>query len=263
MLKKKFSIFAFFILLLFALLTYQSIKGESHFLDFALYPLKLIEQGSTAVTKSVKNVFSTYFLIIGKEEENRNLIAEINKLKEEINKSVEAKLENERLRDLLNLKAERHDYITSAEVFARDPTNWFQILWIDKGANDGIDKDMVAVTSLGPVGRIHKVFGDRANIILLTDVNSSIAVNLQSSRVEGILEGKGDDRCYLKYISKDVDVKAGEKIVTSGLEGIYPRGLLVGHVEYVEKDDEEVFQMIEVVLSQELNAIEEVAILKR
>ena len=263
MLKKKFVGFTFFILLLLALLTYQGVKGESRFIDFPLYPLKLLEQGATTVITGIKNIFGSYFRIVGKEEENRKLLAKINRLEEEKNRIIEAQLENIRLRSLLQLKSERSDYITSAEVFARDSTNWFQILWIDKGKKDGIKKNMVAVTALGPVGRVHKVLDGNANIILLTDVNSSIAVTLQTSRAQGILDGRGDKRCYLKYISKDVEVQPGEIVVTSGLEGIYPPGLVVGSVENVDKNEEEVFQLIEVVPSQDFNTLEEVAILKR
>ena len=122
---------------------------------------------------------------------------------------------------------------------------------------------MVAVTSLGPVGRIHRVFRSGAKVMLITDVNSSVAVRLRSSRTGGILEGRGDDRCYLKYVSKDVEVKLDEPIITSGLEGIYPQGLLIGYVADIKKEGEEMFQLIEVTPSQDLNTLEEVAILKR
>lgn len=263
MLKKKSIIFTFFILLIFALLTYQSIKGESRFLNFPLYPLKIIEQGSTAVIKGVRNLFNSYILIVGKEDENRRLLDRINKFEQEKNRYIEAELENERLRKILQLKSEKSDYVTTAEVFARDPSSWFQLIWINKGKQDGITKDMVAVTPLGPVGRVHRVFNDGAIIILITDVNSSVAVRLQSSRIEGILEGRGDNRCYLKYVAKDAEVRTGERIITSGLEGIYPEGLLIGYITGVKKEGEEMFQLIDAAPAQDLNSVEEVAILKR
>lgn len=122
---------------------------------------------------------------------------------------------------------------------------------------------MVAVTPLGPVGKIHRTLDDGASIILLTDVNSSVAVRLQSTRVGGILEGRGDGTCALKYVSKRAEVKAGELIVTSGLDGIFPEGLLVGYVSEVMKEEGEMFQLIQVIPAQDLNAIEEVVILKR
>ncbi len=263
MLKKKFSIFISFILLVFALLTYQSIKGGGRFIDLPLYPLKLLERAGSAVAGGVKDIFSTYILIIGKEEENRRLRHRINRLEQEKNRYIETELENKRLRKILQLKKKRPDYVTTADVFARDPTNWFQMLWINKGSDDGIAKDMVAIASVGPAGKVQRVFRDTANVILITDVNSSVAVRLQSSRVAGILEGGGDNRCFLKYVSKDVDVKVGERVVTSGLEGIYPEGLLIGYVARVNREGGEMFQLIEVTPAQDLNKVEEVAIFRR
>lgn len=261
--KKKSLFFLFFIFLIFALLTYQSIKGWSRISDYPSYPLRILEQGSSAFIKNVKNFFNTYIIIIGKEDENRRLIEQIKKIGQEKNQYLEAQHENRRLRDLLELKSQRADYVTTAEVFAGDPTNWFQILWINKGMDDGISRDMVAVTPLGVVGRIHKVLKNRANIILMTDINSSVAVRIQSSRIGGILEGRGNDKCYLKYVRQEEDVSVGEKIITSGLGGIYPEGLQAGHITAVRKKDGELFYEIEVVASQNLNAVEEVTILRR
>ena len=263
MLKKKLPIFAVFIFFVFGLLTYQSIKGEGSFTDFPAYPLRIIERVTSSFVSDVKNIVHSYVLIVGKEEENRDLRDKISKLEQEINTYIEEGKENIRLRQMLQLKSRQRNYIASAEVFARDPTNWFQVMWIDKGAKDGISRDMVAMAPGGPVGKIYQVLDEESNIILLTDVNSAVAVRLQASRVEGILEGRGDNRCYLKYVPKEVDVSIGEILITSGLDGIYPEGLQIGSVSLVEKQKDEVFQLIEAVPVQDLNTVEEVIILKR
>jgi len=257
MLKKKIIFFAVFVLLIFGLLTYQSTRGERGVADFPIYPLKVLEQG----TSSIIDFIRSYVPFMGKGE--RNIVLRLAECEGERNRNKEASLENERLRSLLQLKSERADYVAAARVFARDPTNWFQILWIDKGLDNGIAKNMVAVTPLGPVGKIHRVMKERAGIILITDVNSSVAVRLQTSRVEGILEGRGDNRCYLKYIAKDVEVAEGESVITSGLDGIYPDGLLIGNVYSVDKEGGELFQLIVVAPSQDLNKVEDVVILRK
>jgi rod shape-determining protein MreC len=263
MLKKKLLLFIVFILFLFALLTYQSIKGKSYFPDLPLYPLKILERGSSAVINSVKEVIDAYVLIIGKEEENRRLLDEVGKYRQKENRYIEAEIENERLKKLLELRSKRRDVVTSAEVFARDPSNWFQIIWIDKGSTSEVERDMVALSRDGPVGKVHRVLDTVSSVILITDVNSSIAVRLQSSRIEGILEGRGDDRCNLKYISKDRVVKVGEKVITSGLEGIYPEGLLVGYISAVREEGRELFQLVEVTPIQDLTSIEEVLLIRK
>jgi len=263
MLKKKIFLFALFVLLVFALLSYQSMKGESRFADFPFHPLRVLEQATSAVTDKIDNIINTYVMVIGKEAENKRLLSTIKGHESELNRFMELEHENERLRKILKLKSSRRDYMATADVFARDPTNWFQVFWINKGKSSGIEKDMVAVTPTGPVGKINRVFEGEASISLITDVNSSVAVRLQSSRTEGILEGRGDDICILKYVSKEADVISGEKIITSGLDGIYPKGLLIGYVSKVTREEGEMFKVIEVRLSQDLGTVEEVMILKK
>lgn len=257
MLKKKIIFFALFVFVVFGLLTYQSTQGERRIIDFSIYPLKILEQGSSSLIK----FFRDYVPFFGKDRQDPTL--RLAECEGERNRYKEAAYENERLRSILQLKSERADYIAAAGVFARDPTNWFQIMWINKGLDDGITRDMVAVTPLGPVGKVHRVFREKADIVLITDVNSSVAVRLQTSRVEGILEGRGDNRCYLKYIAKDVEVAAGENVITSGLDGIYPEGLLIGYVTDVNKEGGEIFQLIEVEPSQDLSRVEDVVILRK
>ncbi len=261
--KKRFFIYAVLILLVFFLLTYQSIKGKGHLSGIPSYPLRLITQGSSAVINKVMDVFYAYILIIGKDEENRRLRKRIEIYDRVKNRYIEAEYENDRLRRLLDLKSASAGRVVAAEVFARDPTNWFEVLWINKGSNDGIERDMIAVTPAGPVGRIYSVYGSRSGILLITDVNSSVAVRIQTSRIEGILEGRGGRRCFLKYVQQDADVRAGERIITSGLDGIYPEGLLVGYVASVRSRGEDLFQEIEVEPAQNLSTVEEVVVLKR
>ncbi|MBI4697578.1 MAG: rod shape-determining protein MreC [Nitrospirae bacterium] len=260
MLKKRLFLFIIFILFIFAALTYQGTKGiiDTSAFDFLSYPLKILEQGISAAVSGIKAVFST-----NSEREQRKKLLEQAAVIGDRNQCIETRNENERLKALLDLKAQRSDYVTSARIFARDPTNWFQVLWIDKGSKHGIIKDMIAVTPLGVVGRIHRVLKDRASIIQITDVNASVAVRIQSSRTEGILEGNGDKKCYLKYVSQEMDVISGDAVITSGLEGLYPDGLLIGYVTSIIKKDGEFFQVIEVLPAQDFKTIEEVAILKR
>ncbi len=255
--KKKIIFFAVSVLLIFGLLTYQSTRGEKGVADFPIYPLKVLEQGAS----SIIDFFRSYIPFLGKGE--RDIRLRLAECEGERTKYKEAAYENERLHAILQLKSERAEYIAAAGVFARDPSNWFQIMWIDKGLENGIAKNMVAVTPLGPVGKIQRVLKERAAIIQITDVNSSVAVRLQTSRLEGILEGRGDNRCYLKYIAKDVEVAPGENVITSGLDGIYPEGLLVGYVSDVDREGGEIFQLIVVAPSQDLNKVEDVVILRK
>jgi rod shape-determining protein MreC len=263
-LKKNFIVFICIILFIFALLTYQGVRKDKDLIpDLPLYPLMLMEKGISYIKKSISQIFKTYVLITGKERENKILLERIRKLEEEKNQYRESVLENERLRKILELKSKKPEYITTAGIFARDQADWFRSLWINKGENEGIEKDMIAITPLGIIGRIQRILGNRANVILVTNINSSVAVRIQSTRAEGILVGRGDDKCYLKYIPQDVKVAVGDAIITSGLDGIYPKGLLAGHVTQVTREQGEMFSVIEVATAQDLNALDEAVILRR
>lgn len=255
-LKKRFFIFIVLIILIFGMLTYQGSRGsfDTSVFSFLNYPLKILEHGITTTINGISNLFS------GDDMDRRFQNREAGIAS---SRCLEARYENERLRALLELKTQNEKYVTSAEVIARDPTNWSQVLWINKGTDNGISKNMLTVTPLGVVGRIYRVFNDRANIIQISDLNSSVAVRLQSSRAEGILEGTGNSKCYLKYVSHDAEVVIGDAVITSGLDGIYPEGLIVGHVTNMVKKEGDFFQVIEVLPAQNLKTIEEVAILKR
>jgi rod shape-determining protein MreC len=261
--KKRYIIPAVLILLVVTLLAYQKINGKSRIIDVSIYPINILEQGISNVIRDIEDLLQTYVMLSGKELENRRLRKEIKRLKEKKDIYLESELENTRLRELLGLKSGRPDFITSAEVFARDPGRWFQVLWINKGSDEGLEKDMIAVTTSGVVGRVHRVLSDTSNVILLTDVNSSLAVRLQSSRAEGILEGRGESSCFISYIPAEVEVAAGDRVISSGLDGIFPEGLLVGYVTEVSNRESGMFQVVEVEPSQELNGLEEVGLLKR
>lgn len=262
--KRPYVFIVIFILIGFSLLTYQGIRSAQGGIMVSpfIYLLRDPIKGVSSILRSGKNLFKSYILIAGKEDDVRRLTEKVKELEQERNKFIEVLSENKRLREILELKSKTTHYVATATVFARDPTNWFQILWIDKGSEAGVRKGMIAVTPSGIVGRIHKVFKDTANIILITDINSSLSVRLQTLRHEGILEGRGGGKCHLKYIPEGEEVRIGEKVITSGLDGVYPQGLQVGYISNVIEKSDGLFQYIEVTPSQNLNKVEEVVILK-
>jgi len=261
--RNKLLILIFVFVLTFALLTYQGIKRRgSATISFA-HPLYLLSAGYFAVINRASNILDKYIFIIGKVDENKRLLERVRILEQERNRCIEAEKENKRLRRLLRLKSRRPDLVTVAEVIARDPGNWFHLLWINKGLKDGVKKNMIAVSPDGLVGIIRDALGKRASIMLITDVNSAVAVRIQPSRVDGILEGRGDSMTYLKYIPRNVNVEEGQRVITSGLDELYPEGILVGYIDSVRKGEEDFFYEITVRPVQDLNRVEEVAILRR
>ncbi|GAB4538166.1 MAG: rod shape-determining protein MreC [Thermodesulfovibrionia bacterium] len=252
LLKNRFLILVSFIIVVFALLTYQGINRGGYPFAIFQYPIHLMSIGESAGIKRINAIFG-----IGNRDEMTGV------LNQQRSRCTELEMENQRLRALLDLKSQRPDFVTTAEVFARDPGNWFHLLWIDKGSMDGVRKGMVAVTPNGVVGMVRDVLGNRASIMLITDINSAVAVRIQDIREEGILEGRGDNMTYLKYIPRDVEVGYGQAVITSGLDGIYPEGIIIGYVKGVRKTGSGFFQEIVVQPIQDLNRVEEVAIVRR
>jgi rod shape-determining protein MreC len=125
-----------------------------------------------------------------------------------------------------------------------------------------VAKDMAVVTSDGVVGRVIEVSLHTAKVLLITDPNSAMDVIVQRSRTQGIMEGKVEEVCVLKYVQKNEDVQVGDKVITSGLGGIFPKGLMTGTVTRVERKRPGIFQYIEVTPSVDFSRLEEVLILK-
>jgi rod shape-determining protein MreC len=121
---------------------------------------------------------------------------------------------------------------------------------------------MAVVTSEGVVGRVIEVSLHTAKVLLITDPNSAMDVIVQRSRTQGIMEGKVEEVCVLKYVQKNEDVQVGDKVITSGLGGIFPKGLVTGTVTKVERKRPGIFQYIEVTPSVDFSRLEEVLILK-
>jgi rod shape-determining protein MreC len=222
---------------------------------------------SRPLQEKVRGVFSwvrqgaeRFWFLLGVEEENRRLRGEIGALKDENNRLQEALLAVKRLEKLAPLQERRATAVT-ANVFARDPSSWFKTVLVDKGEVDGVSRDMAVTVAEGLVGRVIEVFPNTAKVLLITDPNSGVDVIVQRTRAQGIMEGRVEEFCILKYVRKSDDVQVGDRIITSGLGGIFPKGLLAGTVAKVERRRPGIFQTVEVAPTADLSRLEEVLIL--
>lgn len=190
-------------------------------------------------------------------------------LKEELRKSqllrqqyAEILAENKRLLQLLELKQSEPQFVTSARVISFGSDRFLYAVTIDKGSDDGVSKDMAIVTASGLAGKIYSTTKDTSKALLLRDNNFSVSARLQESRHEGIISGTGRTFCVFKYIPPDVKVEKGDVIVSSGRDGIFPKGIPIGVVESVKKEGVEFFQEILVRPFQSEARLEEVAVVK-
>ncbi len=215
------------------------------------------------IASFLENFFKDYIVLKDLRRENEELKGEVGRLESKITTYHEAYVENLRLRRLLDFKSSLKAETVAAQVIMHDLTGWFQTLMIDKGFKDGIAPDMPVVNDEGVIGRILDVSDRNCRVLLITDPGSSVDAIVQRNRVRGILSGKDANGCMLKYVRGNLDIQAGDLVISSGKDGIYPKGLRLGVIQAAYKDPVDLFQKIEVKPLVRLSALEEVLIIKK
>lgn len=244
------------------LATVQMKSGRLSFLEKPVLSLfGLVERPISAVWHSVELAWRGYVFLVRTERENRRLKEELDRLRLENLLTNEIMIENERLRAALGFQKLHPRGSIVVQVTAKDVSPASSSLMINKGASHGIQKNMAVITPEGVVGKVHTVLDASARVILLTDPTSVLAVRVQRNREEGLLEGKLS-YCSLKYVSYYADVQVGDLLVTSGYDGIYPKGLPVAVVTSVKKHEATPFQTVIARPVVSFSRIEEALVLK-
>ena len=213
----------------------------------------------------MRSTWEDYVALVHAQKENRRLSARIQELEQEMAECQELRASNQRLGALLDFQSSVRLPSVASRVIGEDSSGWFHTLLIDKGQKDGVERAMPVVARQGLVGHVVESAERTAKVLLIIDRNSAVDVLLQESRTKAVLEGVGrQDLCVLKYVPRSETVQKGERVITSGLGGIYPKGLLVGTVEGVWKEGYGLFQRVEVSPKVDFQRLEEVlVILKR
>lgn len=170
---------------------------------------------------------------------------EIDRLRFELVRMQELELENDDLRRLLDFKRTRPNLrLMPVRVIGMDPSGIVKAVIIDKGSNDGIQEDMAVITWRGLAGRVIDVKPTSASVLLIADVNSSIAARVQEldSRASGIVSGRKEGGLVMRHILQQELVQSGDLVITSGVGGTLPQGLPIGTVVRVQKRNVEMFQ---------------------
>ena len=219
------------------------------------------QKASTFVMKTVYGVFQDYLFLFHLQKENGALKQKIAELQKENHQMKEMALANERLKRLLQFRETISSAVIAAEVIGHDPSSWFRSMTINKGEKDGLQKGMAVISTEGVVGQILKTSPDYSTVLLITDYNSAIDSVVQRTRANAIVEGKGENRCQLKFLLRTEEVLAGDIVVTSGLSGNFPKGLMVGEVQRVDKKGHGVFQYAELVPRVDVTQLEEILVI--
>ncbi|MEE9172720.1 MAG: rod shape-determining protein MreC [candidate division NC10 bacterium] len=212
------------------------------------------------VKQTAQETWDNYVDLRFVRQENRRLHEEIEALQTRLRVLEEARGENQRLKTLLGLRESLSFTVAPAGVVGKDATNWFHSVLIDRGSRHGIERHMAVIAPGGLVGQVVEVTPSSARVQLITDPVSSVGALLQSSRVTGLLVGAQSGRIRIRYLPVRAEVRAGEVVVTSGLGGVYPKGILVGKVVAVDRRSGALFQEATVEPGIDFSRLEEVLI---
>ncbi len=231
---------------------------------FVLAVTSPIEKGVDWAVTGVLTGWQHYVWLRGVESHARELSRTVNELRAENTEMAQLRAENERLERLLAFARSRpeHRAVGARIVGTRLDPKGLQLVTIDRGADDGVRRMMPVVTAGGVLGRIHTLGTRSADVLILSDRNSSIAVRVERSRARANVRGEGaPGPCRLEYALRSDDLIEGDELVTSGTDGVFPRGLPVGQVTRVKRGGHGLYQAAEVLPAVDVTRVEEVAVL--
>lgn len=208
----------------------------------------------------IRGVFGGAGDVLSARTRNVALEAEIGQLRVEVARQREAEQENRRLRRLLGMREELVPRSIAASVVTSVLDGRAMMIVVDRGKQDGVKSDLPVVAWGGAVGRVVAPVGQRyAKVWLITDPNSGVAGVVQRSRAQGMVAGRGTAGLELRYVPNYADVAHGDRVVTSGLDGIFPRGFGLGRVTAISQAPDGI-QTIQVAPEIDFGGLEEVLI---
>ncbi|MDR1082004.1 MAG: rod shape-determining protein MreC [Deltaproteobacteria bacterium] len=210
---------------------------------------------------AVERVWTGYFSLVSVGAENERLKATLSRQNRLIAELQEARVENVRLRKLLDFRGRTASRGRAASVLAWEPGPFYQSVVVGAGSDDGVYLEAAVVTEEGIVGRVTELSPGYCKVLLITDPASGVDAFISRNRVNGLLSGGGPGRLALEYVRKAEDVRLGDTAVSSGLDGIFPAGLPLGTVTFVDKVSMGFFMQAEISPSVDLATLEEVLIL--
>ena len=246
----------------------RQVEGEGgvSLMQRAIWSVLLPPQRVVASTiHGVKGVWQGYVGLRGTRDENRRLQEQVRSLESRLEASQEQIGEAARLREILELRPILPFPTLTAQVIAREGVPWFRNITIDKGLSDGVTLNAPVLGVGGVMGRVVEVGPRAAKVQLLLDRDSGMGVRIERTRTTGVVAGQvafsdsGTSELLMKYVPVLADVAVGDVVVTSGLDQMYPKGLVVGRVRSVGKGSG-LFKEVAVQPSANFEKIEEVMV---
>lgn len=194
-----------------------------------------VQRATGAAVDGVRNVWEGYVALHGVREDNVALKARLRDLEVAMQRERALAGESRQLRQLLALRDSAGVPTRAADIVGSSPTADFRTLTINLGTDDGVSADMAVVAPAGVVGRIVTLDRRATKVQLIVDRSAAAAVMFEKSRVQALAMGTGENLLRLEYVPGSAEVAVGDVVVTSGIDGIYPAGFVLGRVESIER----------------------------
>jgi rod shape-determining protein MreC len=234
-------------------------SGPGH---FTLYLVAPFQEGVTQSVRFFRGVWYHYFYLVSAAKEKEQLSRALKKAEAANFEYQEVFLTNKRLRAFLNFQKDHAKPVVAAEVIAKDPSPWSQTILIDKGTHNQIRKGMSVVVPEGIVGQVIDTSAYYATVLLVVDQNNKVDALVQRTRARGIVKGSiAQGECSFEYFLRKDDVEIGDTIISSGLDGVYPKGLPIGNVTSVIRRSSGIHQEVTIIPFVDFEKIEEVIVI--
>jgi rod shape-determining protein MreC len=220
-----------------------------------------LEKGIVRLQTGTSNLWHNYVYLRGVRQENRDLKEELQKLKLEQVRLQQDAVQARRLQSLLGFKEQFIDQTIAAQVIGSSGSEQSRVVYLDKGSKDGIKEGMPVISAEGIVGKVILVQSSVSQVLLINDQTSGVGTILEHSRLQGVLKGKASGELVLDKVMSEEDVKTGERVLTSGGDQIFPKGLPVGTIGEVKRGGE--FLQVQVKPAAALNHLEEVLVITK
>ena len=218
-----------------------------------------VQRASTSVIEGVQHGWENYFALQQVRRQNEKLRQENGQLQVQLQQERALSTQTRSLQQLLELRQRTSLSTTAASVIAGGASPDFRTFTIDKGTKDGLRPDMAVIAPTGVVGRIIMPSARASKVQLLIDRNAAAGAIVERSRAQGVVLGTGGDRLRFEYVPGAADVQVGDRVVTSGIDGIYPKGFAIGQIESIQKGAG-VFSAIVVKPVVDFSSLEEVLV---
>lgn len=194
-----------------------------------------VQRAANALTMSVRTSWQDYFALQQVRVENEGLKRQLGEMQIRLQEERSLAQQSQMLQKLLTLKTSTELMTTASLVIAGGASPEFRTITIDKGSREGIHGDMAVLAPAGVVGRIIQPSSHASKVQLLIDRNAAAGALIERTRAQGVVVGIGTDELRMDYVAGSADVKTGDMVVTSGIDGIYPKGFVIGQIQSVRR----------------------------